>query len=139
MYICSVCMYVCKWFTCCRFCDRLCFYGKDSCRRDSICRSRESYIYTYTHIHSYIHTYMHAYIHIFQYLRIHTQHSCSYMQTYMTCIHTYIHTYIIHTYIDYIFPAFDQLVNEAAKFRYRSGNEFNCGGLTVRAPCGAVG
>lgn len=23
--------------------------------------------------------------------------------------------------------------------RYRSGNEFNCGGLTVRAPCGAVG
>jgi hypothetical protein len=57
-----------------------------------------------------------------------------------------------------------QLVNEAAKFRYRSGNQFNCGehlrmllpclacrpllilstytytgGLTVRAPCGAVG
>ena len=32
-----------------------------------------------------------------------------------------------------------QLVNEAAKFRYRSGNLFNCGSLTVRAPCGAVG
>lgn len=32
-----------------------------------------------------------------------------------------------------------QLVNEAAKFRYRSGDQFNCGGLTVRAPCGAVG
>lgn len=32
-----------------------------------------------------------------------------------------------------------QLVNEAAKYRYRSGNEFNCGGLTIRAPCGAVG
>ena len=32
-----------------------------------------------------------------------------------------------------------QLVNEAAKFRYRSGNLYNCGGLTVRAPCGAVG
>jgi 2-oxoisovalerate dehydrogenase E1 component beta subunit len=32
-----------------------------------------------------------------------------------------------------------QLVNEAAKYRYRSGNEFNCGGLTLRAPCGAVG
>lgn len=34
---------------------------------------------------------------------------------------------------------FSQLVNEAAKFRYRSGNEFNCGSLTVRAPCSAVG
>jgi 2-oxoisovalerate dehydrogenase E1 component beta subunit len=30
-------------------------------------------------------------------------------------------------------------VNEAAKFRYRSGNQFNCGGLTIRAPWGAVG
>uniref|UniRef100_A0A0R0KFL9 3-methyl-2-oxobutanoate dehydrogenase (2-methylpropanoyl-transferring) n=1 Tax=Glycine max TaxID=3847 RepID=A0A0R0KFL9_SOYBN len=42
-------------------------------------------------------------------------------------------------FADYIFPAFDQIVNEAAKFRYRSGNQFNCGGLTVRAPYGAVG
>jgi len=42
-------------------------------------------------------------------------------------------------FADYIFPAFDQLVNEAAKFRYRSGNQFNVGGLTVRAPYGAVG
>ena len=40
-------------------------------------------------------------------------------------------------FADYIFPAFDQLVNEAAKFRYRSGNEYDCGGLTVRAPYGA--
>lgn len=32
-----------------------------------------------------------------------------------------------------------QLVNEAAKMRYRSGGEFNCGSLTVRAPCMAVG
>lgn len=32
-----------------------------------------------------------------------------------------------------------QLVNEAAKYRYRSGGQFNCGGLTVRTPCGAVG
>jgi pyruvate/2-oxoglutarate/acetoin dehydrogenase E1 component len=32
-----------------------------------------------------------------------------------------------------------QIVNEAAKFRYRSGNEFNCGGLTIRSPYGAVG
>ncbi|KAA3490191.1 bkdB [Gossypium australe] len=31
------------------------------------------------------------------------------------------------------------IVNEAAKFRYRSGNQFNCGGLTIRAPYGAVG
>lgn len=42
-------------------------------------------------------------------------------------------------FADYIFPAFDQLVNEAAKFRYRSGNQFNCGKLVVRTPYGAVG
>ncbi|PKI61352.1 2-oxoisovalerate dehydrogenase subunit beta 1, mitochondrial isoform X1 [Punica granatum] len=42
-------------------------------------------------------------------------------------------------FADYIFPAFDQIVNEASKFRYRSGNQFNCGGLTIRAPYGAVG
>lgn len=42
-------------------------------------------------------------------------------------------------FADYIFPAFDQIVNEAAKYRYRSGNIFNCGKLTIRAPCGAVG
>ena len=42
-------------------------------------------------------------------------------------------------FADYIFPAFDQIVNEAAKMRYRSGGLFDCGGLTVRAPCGAVG
>ena len=42
-------------------------------------------------------------------------------------------------FADYIFPAFDQLVNEAAKFRYRAGNEFDCGKLTIRSPYGAVG
>ena len=42
-------------------------------------------------------------------------------------------------FADYIFPAFDQLVNEAAKYRYRSGNLFNVGGLTIRAPYGCVG
>ncbi|CAG8529739.1 1003_t:CDS:2 [Racocetra fulgida] len=42
-------------------------------------------------------------------------------------------------FADYIFPAFDQLVNEAAKYRYRSGGIFNVGGLTVRSPCSAVG
>ena len=29
--------------------------------------------------------------------------------------------------------------NEAAKFRYRSGGEFDVGGLTIRAPANAVG
>lgn len=42
-------------------------------------------------------------------------------------------------FADYIFPAFDQIVNEAAKYRYRSGGLFDCGKLTIRAPCGAVG
>jgi 2-oxoisovalerate dehydrogenase E1 component beta subunit len=42
-------------------------------------------------------------------------------------------------FADYIFPAFDQLVNEAAKYRYRSGGKYDVGGLTVRAPYGAVG
>ncbi|KAH8555253.1 thiamine diphosphate-binding protein [Umbelopsis sp. PMI_123] len=42
-------------------------------------------------------------------------------------------------FADYIFPAFDQIVNEAAKYRYRSGGIFNVGGLTIRAPCSAVG
>jgi len=39
----------------------------------------------------------------------------------------------------YIIIAFDQIVNEAAKFRYRSGNQFDCGSLVFRTPCGAVG
>ncbi|KAJ1670342.1 hypothetical protein EV182_008270, partial [Spiromyces aspiralis] len=52
-------------------------------------------------------------------------------------------------FADYIFPAFDQatsrrlilphIVNEAAKYRYRSGGHFDCGRLTIRAPCAAVG
>jgi 2-oxoisovalerate dehydrogenase E1 component beta subunit len=42
-------------------------------------------------------------------------------------------------FADYIFPAFDQIVNEAAKFRYRSGGKFDVGGLTIRSPCMAVG
>lgn len=41
---------------------------------------------------------------------------------------------------DYVYPAFDQLVNEAAKFRYREGaTGVHCGGLVVRMPCGGVG
>ncbi|MDN4504199.1 transketolase C-terminal domain-containing protein [Alteromonadaceae bacterium BrNp21-10] len=39
-------------------------------------------------------------------------------------------------FADYIFPAFDQIVNEAAKFRYRSGGQFDCGNLTIRTPYG---
>ncbi|BFZ24724.1 hypothetical protein BsWGS_27763 [Bradybaena similaris] len=42
-------------------------------------------------------------------------------------------------FADYIFPAFDQIRNEAAMYRYRSGNDFDCGKLTIRTPCSAVG
>ncbi|KAJ2901636.1 oxoisovalerate dehydrogenase subunit beta mitochondrial [Zalerion maritima] len=43
-------------------------------------------------------------------------------------------------FADYVYPAFDQLVNEAAKFRYRDGaGGRHVGGLTVRMPCGGVG
>lgn len=36
---------------------------------------------------------------------------------------------------DYIYPAVDQLINEAAKYRYRSGGELTCP-LVVRLPVG---
>ena len=43
-------------------------------------------------------------------------------------------------FADYVYPAFDQLVNEAAKWRYREGKTGgNIGGLVVRMPCGGVG
>ena len=58
-------------------------------------------------------------------------------------------------FADYIFPAFDQvrrelrtvrygltiiqIVNEAAKYRFRSGGSFNAGKLTIRCPSMAVG
>ncbi|KAI1345314.1 thiamine diphosphate-binding protein [Xylaria sp. FL0043] len=43
-------------------------------------------------------------------------------------------------FADYVFPAFDQIVNEAAKYRYREGKTGrSAGGLTVRMPCGGVG
>ena len=32
-----------------------------------------------------------------------------------------------------------QICNEAAKYRYRSGGLYDCGSLTIRAPCSAVG
>ena len=36
---------------------------------------------------------------------------------------------------DFIYPAFDQIVNEMAKFRYRSGGEYPCP-VTIRTPFG---
>jgi 2-oxoisovalerate dehydrogenase E1 component beta subunit len=43
-------------------------------------------------------------------------------------------------FADYVYPAFDQLVNEAAKYRFREGGTgTNVGGLVVRMPCGGVG
>ena len=36
---------------------------------------------------------------------------------------------------DFIFPAFDQIVNELAKLRYRSGGEWTAP-MTIRAPSG---
>ncbi|KAI2636652.1 2-oxoisovalerate dehydrogenase beta subunit [Xylaria nigripes] len=43
-------------------------------------------------------------------------------------------------FADYVFPAFDQIVNEAAKYRYREGRTGrSAGGLTIRMPCGGVG
>ncbi|GKZ76203.1 hypothetical protein AnigIFM56816_005179 [Aspergillus niger] len=43
-------------------------------------------------------------------------------------------------FADYVFPAFDQIVNEAAKFRFREGaTGVDIGGMVVRMPCGAVG
>jgi len=38
-------------------------------------------------------------------------------------------------FADYILPAYDQLVSEAARIRYRSGGEFTCP-ITVRSPYG---
>lgn len=38
-------------------------------------------------------------------------------------------------FADYIFPAFDQIVNEAAKYRYRSGGQYPCP-LVIRTPYG---
>lgn len=42
---------------------------------------------------------------------------------------------------DYIFPAFDQLVNEAAKQRYASGGNYPLqgGSFTIRSPVMSVG
>jgi pyruvate dehydrogenase E1 component beta subunit len=38
-------------------------------------------------------------------------------------------------FADFIYPAFDQIVSEAAKFRYRSGGEYPCP-MVIRTPVG---
>jgi 2-oxoisovalerate dehydrogenase E1 component beta subunit len=38
-------------------------------------------------------------------------------------------------FADYMYPAYDQLVSEAARLRYRSDGEF-CASIVVRMPCG---
>ncbi len=38
-------------------------------------------------------------------------------------------------FLDFIYPAFDQIVSELAKFRYRSGGQYPCP-VTIRAPYG---
>ena len=38
-------------------------------------------------------------------------------------------------FADFIFPAFDQIVNELAKFRYRSGGQYPAP-VVIRTPCG---
>src|SRR4029453_19402309 len=38
-------------------------------------------------------------------------------------------------FIDFIFPAYDQIVNELAKYRYRSGGQYSCP-VVIRTPYG---
>ncbi|MBA2726844.1 MAG: alpha-ketoacid dehydrogenase subunit beta [Parachlamydiaceae bacterium] len=38
-------------------------------------------------------------------------------------------------FADYIFPAYDQIVNEMAKMRYRTGNQYSCP-MVIRTPYG---
>src|SRR3981189_3738886 len=38
-------------------------------------------------------------------------------------------------FADYMYPAYDQIVSEAARLRYRSAGEFTCP-ITIRMPCG---
>ncbi len=40
-------------------------------------------------------------------------------------------------FADYIFPAYDQIVNEVAKMRYRTGNQYTAP-LVIRTPCMAA-
>jgi pyruvate dehydrogenase E1 component beta subunit len=38
-------------------------------------------------------------------------------------------------FADYLFPAYDQMVNELAKMRYRTGGQYTCP-MVIRMPCG---
>ncbi len=38
-------------------------------------------------------------------------------------------------FIDFIFPAYDQIINELAKYRYRSGGQYSCP-MVIRTPYG---
>src|ERR671930_2562838 len=38
-------------------------------------------------------------------------------------------------FADFIFPAMDQILNEVAKYRYRSGGQWSCG-MVIRSPYG---
>src|ERR1700722_1229857 len=38
-------------------------------------------------------------------------------------------------FADYIFPAYDQIVNELAKMRYRTANQYTAS-MVIRTPCG---
>ena len=41
---------------------------------------------------------------------------------------------------DRLSPALQyQIVNELAKYRYRTGGAWHCGSVTIRTPCAAVG
>lgn len=41
-------------------------------------------------------------------------------------------------FADFIFPATNQIISEAARIRYRSNNDWNCP-IVIRAPYGATG
>lgn len=48
-----------------------------------------------------------------------------------------VYVFYISTHVE--ISAHTQIVNEAAKYRFRSGNQFDSGRLTIRTPYGAVG
>lgn len=61
----------------------------------------------------------------------------------VTFLYLYNFNFFILLFIYLAFPNnslwYPQICNEGAKYRYRSGGIFDCGSLTIRAPCSAVG